>query len=398
MVPDRRLSPPQLLEKKKRVQLKDMGEDLECLCQIMRTVGPRLDHEKAKVPFSPSSVHLYHRSDLKNEEMGWLPASVVVMSYQVLTQRFADRSAHLSSPSPSLPPSPVFNGSVLCPYAILNEQQGVARQDPLPAARHGGTARKQLGPPQGFHRQRTKDDQPDPPGRSEGAWVGVGPAAGGVAHISAALLPPGLGCFHPSTHVSGDEDGLLPGEPLHPQPSEAGQRDAGRIGRHVWTDARSAPPTPVMSRLVLCLRQTSVYLFLFCSSGSGIGTGPGVIQDRYSPTMGRHRTNPLFNGHGGHIAPPPQSQFDMGPKSFVKSNQVGVARSRAPSFQQAQGLTSVCATGAEPAFPQPEPHGPAAGPVQGHASTFQQERPDQRRRGNADGSTPPLAHPSALAR
>lgn len=39
----------QLLEKKKRVQLKDMGEDLECLCQIMRTVGPRLDHNKAKV-------------------------------------------------------------------------------------------------------------------------------------------------------------------------------------------------------------------------------------------------------------------------------------------------------------------------------------------------------------
>lgn len=109
MVPDRRLSPPQLLEKKKRVQLKDMGEDLECLCQIMRTVGPRLDHEKAKVPFSPSRVHFYHLSDLKNEEIGWLPVSVVVfrvvMSYQVLTQRFADRSAHLSSPSPSLLPS-----------------------------------------------------------------------------------------------------------------------------------------------------------------------------------------------------------------------------------------------------------------------------------------------------
>ncbi|TKC45389.1 hypothetical protein EI555_007814 [Monodon monoceros] len=37
-----------LLEKKKRVQLKDMGEDLECLCQIMRRVGPRLDQERAK--------------------------------------------------------------------------------------------------------------------------------------------------------------------------------------------------------------------------------------------------------------------------------------------------------------------------------------------------------------
>ena len=41
----------QLLEKKKRVKLKDVGEDLECLCQIMRTVGPRLDHEKARVSF-----------------------------------------------------------------------------------------------------------------------------------------------------------------------------------------------------------------------------------------------------------------------------------------------------------------------------------------------------------
>ncbi len=38
-----------LLDKKKRVQLQDMGEDLECLCQIMKTVGPKLDHEKAKV-------------------------------------------------------------------------------------------------------------------------------------------------------------------------------------------------------------------------------------------------------------------------------------------------------------------------------------------------------------
>lgn len=31
-----------------------MGEDLECLCQIMRTVGPRLDHEKAKVSAAAS--------------------------------------------------------------------------------------------------------------------------------------------------------------------------------------------------------------------------------------------------------------------------------------------------------------------------------------------------------
>lgn len=39
----------QLLEKKKNVPVRDMAEDLECLCQIMRTVGRRLDTSKAKV-------------------------------------------------------------------------------------------------------------------------------------------------------------------------------------------------------------------------------------------------------------------------------------------------------------------------------------------------------------
>lgn len=63
-------------------------------------------------------------------------------------------------------------------------------------------------------------------------------------------------------------------------------------------------------------------LTLLIFAGSGIGTGPGVIQDRFSPTLGRHRTNPLFNGHSGHMASQPQSQFDLGMKPFIKSNQV----------------------------------------------------------------------------
>lgn len=54
--------------------------------------------------------------------------------------------------------------------------------------------------------------------------------------------------------------------------------------------------------------------------GSGIGTGPGVIQDRFSPTLGRHRTNPLFNGHMAFAQP---SQFDLAINPFMKSNQVG---------------------------------------------------------------------------
>lgn len=38
----------QLLEKKKNIAMEDMAEDLECLCYLMRTVGRRLDTNKAK--------------------------------------------------------------------------------------------------------------------------------------------------------------------------------------------------------------------------------------------------------------------------------------------------------------------------------------------------------------
>lgn len=53
----------QLLEKKKNVPVKDMAEDLECLCQIIRTVGRRLDTPKAKVSLSYgfcSHLHIFY--------------------------------------------------------------------------------------------------------------------------------------------------------------------------------------------------------------------------------------------------------------------------------------------------------------------------------------------------
>uniref|UniRef100_A0A3P9KNC2 Eukaryotic translation initiation factor 4 gamma 2 n=1 Tax=Oryzias latipes TaxID=8090 RepID=A0A3P9KNC2_ORYLA len=59
--------------------------------------------------------------------------------------------------------------------------------------------------------------------------------------------------------------------------------------------------------------------------GIGIGTGPGVIQDHYSPTMGRHRTNPLFNGHNGHNGSSShQPQFEAGGKPFTKTSQISL--------------------------------------------------------------------------
>ena len=44
----------QLLDKKKNVSIAEMAEDLECLCQIMTTVGQRLDTPKAKVSMTMS--------------------------------------------------------------------------------------------------------------------------------------------------------------------------------------------------------------------------------------------------------------------------------------------------------------------------------------------------------
>uniref|UniRef100_A0A803TW80 Eukaryotic translation initiation factor 4 gamma 2 n=1 Tax=Anolis carolinensis TaxID=28377 RepID=A0A803TW80_ANOCA len=170
-----------LLEKKKRVQLKDMGEDLECLCQIMRTVGPRLDHAKAKSLMDQYFARM--RSLMMCKE---LPARI-----RFLLQDTVDFGLNIFIPPPM--------------------SQGMRSDFFLE------------GP---FMPPRIKLDR-DP--------------LGGLA----------------------DMFGQMP--------------------------------------------------------GSGIGTGPGVIQDRFSPTMGRHRSNQLFNGHGGHLMAPAQSQFGELGKSFLKN-------------------------------------------------------------------------------
>ena len=41
----------QLLDKKKRATMADMSESMECLCYLMKTVGPKLDIPKAKVQY-----------------------------------------------------------------------------------------------------------------------------------------------------------------------------------------------------------------------------------------------------------------------------------------------------------------------------------------------------------
>uniref|UniRef100_A0AAY5KYE8 Eukaryotic translation initiation factor 4 gamma 2 n=1 Tax=Esox lucius TaxID=8010 RepID=A0AAY5KYE8_ESOLU len=192
-----------LLEKKKRVQLKDMGEDLECLCQIMRTVGPRLDHEKAR-----SLMDQYFGRMLSLMNNKELPARI----------RF-----------------------LLQDTVELRDNNWVPRK----------------------------------------AFIDNGPKT--INQIRQEAVKD-LGVFIPATMAQGMRmDFFLEGAFM---PNRMKMETLGGLA-----DMFGQMP------------------------GGGIGTGPGVIQDRFSPTLGRHRSNPLFNvnGHGGHnAAPPPQSPFEMG--------------------------------------------------------------------------------------
>uniref|UniRef100_A0A672LT72 Eukaryotic translation initiation factor 4 gamma 2 n=1 Tax=Sinocyclocheilus grahami TaxID=75366 RepID=A0A672LT72_SINGR len=202
-----------LLEKKKRVQLKDMGEDLECLCQIMRTVGPRLDHEKAK---SLMDQYFGRMQSLMNNKD--LPARI----------RF-----------------------LLQDTVELRENNWVPRK----------------------------------------AFIDNGPKT--INQIRQDAVKD-LGVFIPPMNQGMRMDFFLEG-PFMPNRIKLDRETLGGLA-----DMFGQMP------------------------GSGIGTGPGVIQDRFSPTLGRHRTNPLFNGHSGHMASQPQSQFDLGMKPFIKSNQISL--------------------------------------------------------------------------
>ncbi|XP_077143376.1 eukaryotic translation initiation factor 4 gamma 2 isoform X2 [Ranitomeya variabilis] len=213
-----------LLEKKKRVQLKDMGEDLECLCQIMRTVGPRLDHEKAKSLMDQYFARMCALKSCKD-----LPARI----------RF-----------------------------LL--------QDTVELRENGWVPRK--------------------------AFIDNGPKT--ITQIRQDAVKD-LGVFIPAPMSQGMRTDFFLEGPFMP-PRMKLDRDP-------------------LGGLADMFRQMP---------GSGIGTGPGVIQDRFSPTLGRHRSNQLFNGHGGHIIPPVQSQFgEIGGKTFMKSQGQG-------PLYQSQGLLS----------------------------------------------------------
>ncbi|XP_013394414.1 eukaryotic translation initiation factor 4 gamma 2 [Lingula anatina] len=81
----------QLLEKKKHVPIQETAEDLECLCQIMKTVGRRLDTDKAKALMDqyfsrmktlmmnnelPTRIRFLLQDTIELRENNWTPRKV----------------------------------------------------------------------------------------------------------------------------------------------------------------------------------------------------------------------------------------------------------------------------------------------------------------------------------
>ncbi|XP_033117991.1 eukaryotic translation initiation factor 4 gamma 2-like [Anneissia japonica] len=75
----------QLLDKKKHESISDRAEDLECLCQIMKTIGRRLDTNKAK-----ALMDQYFERMLKLSENQELPARIRFMLQDCLELRSSD--------------------------------------------------------------------------------------------------------------------------------------------------------------------------------------------------------------------------------------------------------------------------------------------------------------------
>ncbi|XP_062379927.1 eukaryotic translation initiation factor 4 gamma 2a isoform X2 [Sardina pilchardus] len=232
-----------LLEKKKRVQLKDMGEDLECLCQIMRTVGPRLDHQKARSLMDQYFGRM--RNLMTNQE---LPSRIRFLLQDTLELR-----------DNNWKPRKAFTDNG--PKTIIQIRQEAIRD---------------------------------------------------------------LGVFIPPPNPGGGRTDFFP--------------DSSFLA----TLARVGMRGDVLGGLADMFGQMP---------GGGIGTGPGVIQEEhYSPTLGRHRSNGLFNGHGpynppthtlgAYINPPAHTPQERGAKPFTKPNPV--QRAQSPLFHnpsQQNGLS-----------------------------------------------------------
>uniref|UniRef100_A0A3Q2P1I2 Eukaryotic translation initiation factor 4 gamma 2 n=1 Tax=Fundulus heteroclitus TaxID=8078 RepID=A0A3Q2P1I2_FUNHE len=217
-----------LLEKKKRVQLKDMGEDLECLCQIMKTVGPKIDHVKARSLIDQYFTRM--RSLMNNKE---LPSRI-----RFLLQNMVE----------------------------LRDNHWVPRK----------------------------------------AYVDNGPKTINQVRHDAVK---DLGVFIPQS------DGMR---------------------NDFFPDHNSFLPTRRCEREPL----GGLADMFGQLPGISIGTGPGVIQDHYSPTMSRHRASPLFNGHMGNGNASHQPQFEPGgqnsPVFSHKQNHSAQAQSKdmAPRFSK----------------------------------------------------------------
>lgn len=265
-----------------------MGEDLECLCQIMRTVGPKLDHEKAKVT----------RQNLPKIFLASLVRSLLIDTFvfQSLMDQYFGRMRSLTC-SKELPARIRF---------LLQNTVELRANRWIPRKALSDAGPKTIGQ---VRQEAVKV-----------SLVYISNDATSTNMNSFWLSAAGFGCFYSSSKRF-DEKWLLHGHLVPSFKNQVWQGDLWWTGWYVWTNAwyalANAPTLNFQQTIAeVCLTVMSCILL-----GCGIGTGPGVIQDHYSPTMGRHRTNPHYdhvvNGSGLH-----QAQYDSGNKSFIKQNQV----------------------------------------------------------------------------
>ncbi|XP_078463377.1 eukaryotic translation initiation factor 4 gamma 2 [Lampetra fluviatilis] len=218
-----------LLEKKKRVALKDMAEDLECLCQIMRTVGPRLDHDKARSLMDQYFLRM--QSLMANKD---LPARIRFLLQDTVELR-------------------------------LNKW---------------------------VPRKAFSDNGPKP-----------------ISQIRQDAIKD-LGVFIPSQLHGIGRSEFFQDDPFAPWGAAA----MGRKG--LERDPRD--PLGGLSEMFGQM------------PGRELGTGPGVIQSRFSPPSARHRPGPMYNGFTGPGGVLPAYGLDPGKLAYSRAHQ--------GALQQQQGF------------------------------------------------------------
>jgi translation initiation factor 4G len=150
----------------KRHATADMGEDLECLCQIMRTVGRRLDSDKARAwmdqyfqrmkvltmnPEHPSRIRFMLQDTIELRNCNWVPRKILTENGPKTIQQVRQQAAKefgINIPTPPSPGSTMIQSSNMDLFGRpLNNGSNRGPQGRMPPDVMFGSAPVPLSPP-----------------------------------------------------------------------------------------------------------------------------------------------------------------------------------------------------------------------------------------------------------